>query len=125
MTGCGSGGACRNSQGRARSMEEAVFPSLPGKDISQRAARHKDLVMASGGQDSFLHSETSEHTIRFVFTHDGPLCALSIEFQILEQQGLTHTVMVVKPLCSHNPIRILRNVYVLAHFNIHNFSSHV
>lgn len=81
--------------------------------------------MASGDQDSFLHSETSERTIRFIFTHDGPLRAVSIEFQVLEEQGLIYTVMVITPLGSHNPIRFLRNVYVLAHVNIQNFSSHV
>lgn len=73
--------------------------------------RYQDMVIASGDQDSFLRAETSEHALGFTSTHDGPLSARSTEFQVCEQQGLFHTKMVVKPLCTHKLGRTLRNIF--------------
>lgn len=67
-------------------------------DISQCAV--PGVGDSSGDQDSFLHSGTSEHTIGFTPSHGGQLCTLSTESQVLEQQGLFYTTMVIKLGCS-------------------------
>lgn len=70
-------------RGKGRCMEETGFPGLPGKDISQCAAMLSGTkTIGTDDQDSLLHSETSDHTVGHISTHEIPLCALSIESQV-------------------------------------------
>lgn len=50
--------------------------------MCSHALRYQDMVIGTDDQDSLLHSESSEHTVGLISTHEVPLRGLSIESQV-------------------------------------------